>query len=611
MAVDTEANLQRGVYFTKFFDQESRNDPDFAANTARVYGNIATMVSGTPPYKVTATCHATTDYCVTSGFHAYMNDNKQGKVDNVLATCKTTPPNLRDAQITRSAVLLHEMTHTSFAMSFGEKTYDYAYGFILNCMTKRMPGTPKLLCPDASGNEGLCLGTDSAKNADTYSFVGAGVWFTSKCNGPIPLPEPVSKRSTGLRRATCPLNSDSIFFDVEAPIGQYVHFGDSYGAGMGTGTTSTDKCRVGSNNFGKLLHTWMNDDSIEYVQKVCSGDTLTGLTGQIDSWSNPDKVSIAALSIGVNDVVGFSDLVWSCVITPNTARLGSTNRANCVAAEKKANDYMSDTGTNGLRYELKLAYLSNLRKSNHDYFHLYVTGYVNFFNDTTTDCADTTFHYWWAGYKPSSDWLLNRIVYLSTGLRSELNTLVSRLNTVIAGAISDANNERGTSQVHFVDVAPRFSAGHRWCEKPNSEFHEPDASRADTWLFLSAWKDTSIDAAADETAAVEAAEVASLISSGGIPLPDAGSCYGNLGTDPDPYAYAMCQVSMSISEDPTGPEAVRYNAAQAAIARGDVNAQEIPGYVPTRQIKTFHPRSPGMVAYRDAVLSVIADVGQL
>ena len=33
----------------------------------------------------------------------------------------------------------------------------------------------------------------------------------------------------------------------------YVAFGDSYAAGMGTGVTSDDPCRVGSNNFAKLL----------------------------------------------------------------------------------------------------------------------------------------------------------------------------------------------------------------------------------------------------------------------------------------------------------------------------------------------------------------------
>ncbi|KAH6720758.1 SGNH hydrolase-type esterase domain-containing protein [Leptodontidium sp. MPI-SDFR-AT-0119] len=639
MAMDTEANLQRGAYFSKFFDQESRSDPDFAANTARVYGNIAAMLRGGSGYTVTATCDGSTEYCRTTGWFAHMNDDAKGRVgrvnfcDNfwtdprivstssVLAVCQTEVKDLRAVQRTRSAILLHELTHTSFAMSFGEKTRDYAYGYTFcaqlaagnfdrSCMTAKMTGNPKIMCPDASGNEGICLGTDSAKNADTYAFVAAGVWYTSKCNAPIPLPDPVTKRSVGQRRASCPLNSDSIFIDGDIPIGQYVHFGDSYGAGMGTGTTSTDKCRVGSNNFGKLLHLWMNDASVEYVEKVCSGDTLTGLAGQISSWSNPGRASIGTLSIGGNDI-GFSDLVWACVITPNTARTGQKERANCVAAEQTAMNYMSDSGITGLRYKLKDAYLSILRKSSHDYFHLYVTGYANFFNEVTTDCADSSFHYWWGDYKPKSDWPTNRIVHLTTDLRSELNTLVTRLNAVIAGAVSDANNEYGKSQVHFVDVEPSFSAGHRWCENPVGEFHEPDESRADTWFFLSAWKDVSISAAAETTSAVEAAEVASLISSGGIPLPDAGSCFAALGTDPDPYAYAMCQVAISIFEDPTGPQAMSYRAAQAAIASGDFNSQEIPRYTPTRQIKTFHPRSPGMVAYRDAILRVIAEVGQL
>jgi hypothetical protein len=232
-------------------------------------------------------------------------------------------------------------------------------------MTSQMKGRPKVMCPDLSGNEGNCMASMSVKNADTYAFVAAGVWYSGKCNAPIPLPVSATKRTTGSRRASCPLDSDYIFFDGDNPIGQYVHFGDSYGAGMGTGTTTTDKCRVGSNNFGKLLYSWMNDANIEYVKKVCSGDTLTGLTGQINSWSNPERASIATLSIGGNDV-GFSSLLRYCVITPNTGPSGSANRANCVASEKKATDYMSDPGTTGLRYKLKEAYLSILRKSGHD-----------------------------------------------------------------------------------------------------------------------------------------------------------------------------------------------------------------------------------------------------
>lgn len=73
----------------------------------------------------------------------------------------------------------------------------------------------------------------------------------------------------------------------------------------------------------------------------------------------------------------------------------------------------------------------------------------------------------------------------------------------------------------------------------------------------------------------------------------------------------MCQVSISIAQDPTGLEAVRYQGALADIASKNYSSQDVPAYYPTRQIKTFHPRSPGMVAYRDAVLVAIVDVGQL
>ena len=291
---------------------------------------------------------------------------------------------------------------------------------------------------------------------------------------------------------------------------------------MGTGTTSTDKCRVGSNNFGRLLHTWIigTDPSITYFEKVCSGDTLTGVAQQIAAWDTASAASIATLSVGGNDVF-FSDLVWNCVITPNTARLGSTNRANCVATEEKAMEYMNDNTDSGLQYKLKEAYISILEKSGqsvrpHQFyvirtclnritladtaqsFHLYVTSYVAFFNADTTDCDKTTFHYFWAAYDPSSDPILNRIVYLTTDLRAELNNLVITLNSVIQAAVNDANTEYGTSQVHFVDVNAYYDIGqHRWCENPNAEFHEPDPDRVDTYFFFSAWKDTSISGALD------------------------------------------------------------------------------------------------------------------
>lgn len=170
------------------------------------------------------------------------------------------------------------------------------------------------------------------------------------------------KETLHARAAICPVYDDTIFDDPRQEIVGYVHFGDSYGAGMGTGTTSGDACRIGENNFGDLLYKSWNDKGIPYERKVCSGDTIKGLNRQIDEWKDSNKTNVGTISIGGNDV-GFSDLVYYCVITPNTARLGSTMRANCVDAEKKARDMMSDQGPDGMKAKMKAAYKRILEKS--------------------------------------------------------------------------------------------------------------------------------------------------------------------------------------------------------------------------------------------------------
>lgn len=80
-------------------------------------------------------------------------------------------------------------------------------------------------------------------------------------------------------------------------------------------------------------------------------------------------------------------------------------------------------------------------------------------------------------------------MYLTVALRQELNGLVVKLNQVTSKAVDDVNRELGSKAVHFVDVMPYFD-NHRWCEKSaDPQFHEPDENRADTWYFLSGWKD--------------------------------------------------------------------------------------------------------------------------
>lgn len=249
-------------------------------------------------------------------------------------------------------------------------TQDYAYGF--NGCTAMALGTfdrscvtyalRNPLCPDNTGAEGICAAEMSQNNADTYSFVGTGVYFSKKCRRIIPLPGtttsgtsdtnedadvprknlteiakkrmhtrdlPVSEGATKdlspplqprVSKTTCPIADYIVFDGDERKMGTgikgYAHFGDSYASGMGTGVTPGDSCRIGSNNYGVLLFNYLDDSAIAWNgPSSCSGNTTKELINHINAWPNPADTTLATLTIGGNDV-GFSDLVWNCVLTP-------------------------------------------------------------------------------------------------------------------------------------------------------------------------------------------------------------------------------------------------------------------------------------------------------
>lgn len=82
-------------------------------------------------------------------------------------------------------------------------------------------------------------------------------------------------------------------------------------------------CRVGSNNFGKLLNQYTNNSNVVYQDLVCSGDTTTGLARQIDEWrkKDPSKFNLTTVSIGGNDIQ-FSNFVRNCVVAINPKTVG-------------------------------------------------------------------------------------------------------------------------------------------------------------------------------------------------------------------------------------------------------------------------------------------------
>jgi lysophospholipase L1-like esterase len=147
----------------------------------------------------------------------------------------------------------------------------------------------------------------------------------------------------------------------------YVAFGDSYAAGMGTGTTSSGGCRVGSNNFGKLLNEFTNDANVDFQPLMCSGDTTIGLARQINEWRKKDtkKFDLATVSMGGNDIA-FSDFVRNCIIAINPGQSEDTDRKECEYIEGHAMNMLNDQTTSGLRFRLANEYQRMVHYSGRD-----------------------------------------------------------------------------------------------------------------------------------------------------------------------------------------------------------------------------------------------------
>ncbi|KAK2763255.1 hypothetical protein FQN54_009891 [Arachnomyces sp. PD_36] len=447
-------------------------------------------------------------------------------------------------------------------------------------------------------------------------FLGLVQWLSLLpiVSGAPPPAVPAPRVLNHLPHTAAAEDIDALIADLraEASIDSYVHFGDSYAAGLGAGETSSDSCRRGSNNYGALAAEVIKPK--DFYSVPCSGDTTKGVNLQIDGWAEKKKEGrrvVSTLTVGGNDVL-FGDMAKNCLITPGLGASSSSEkyREDCLATQKKARDLMEDSGPDGLGAKLMATYgrILDIAESSQNvtWAHLFVPGYVSFFNDNTEDCDFTTFYLWeptWDKEKTCCK------VYLSREIRKELNGLVQMLNNLIEDTISRTNAARGSQNIHYIDMQPHFD-GHRWCETNGDTYHEPDENVESTYFFLSDWKDFPIErqgraARVDASNTKRAAEVAEFMDNGGIQLPPAETCQQDLGSDPDPYAVYMCERSIEIAAAPNGPAAQRMDRATTAMNDGDVHSQDIGWFIPTEKVKTFHPRSPGMVLYRNSVISAL------
>ena len=173
-------------------------------------------------------------------------------------------------------------------------------------------------------------------------------------------------------------------FTYEPIMTGYVAFGDSYAAGIGAGSTSSDGCRVGLLSHPNQLNIWVESlqPNIDFQNLPCSGAVITdvlkgGSKSQIDKWTNPSKADRATISIGGNDV-GFYNVLTSCVL-----RVGSFVAGDCDYYIGQAYNTM-----NGAEFvnNVKTALRQIIDKSGRSDFRIIQTGYPTFFNNETASC---------------------------------------------------------------------------------------------------------------------------------------------------------------------------------------------------------------------------------
>ena len=308
---------------------------------------------------------------------------------------------------------------------------------------------------------------------------------------------------------------------------------------------------------------------------------------------------IATLSIGGNDI-GFYPILTACVL-----RVGQAFAGDCDTA---ISDAYGKINGRELFSDISSALHQMIDKSGRGDFKIYLTGYPAFFNTDTNSCDYSTFYYWQPGHHAFHR--IGNWAYLEKPLRLKLNKLVSDLNTMLSQIADAVNTQYPSKRVTWVDPNPKYD-GHRFCEKDGgTEVTEPDSSRTDTWLFLSGWPDNSLPGTASAQDAINQ-EAKAIAAGNQTALPDPNTC----GQSNDWADQILCDTAKAVSQSnaqttndntTAGPTwaAEVISTDQKALASGDFKAVEVGYWVPTRQAKTFHPKTLGQQAYKIAIMDV-------
>ncbi|KAI1331081.1 SGNH hydrolase [Xylariaceae sp. FL0255] len=359
-----------------------------------------------------------------------------------------------------------------------------------------------------------------------------------------------------------------------SPSTGFVAFGDSYSAGIGTGFKGKeDDCRHGLHSHAKLIALDLaksqggpNTTAFQFLS--CTGattaDVLSGAEdSQIDNFNTSLPADFALLSVGGNDL-GFFEVMNACVF-----RFYNFYSGTCESALANSQQHIESTEFEESLRILIMEILDKVRWEKKPWFFITMTGYARFFNEVTDECDDMSFGVWWNGPK------------LTKKLRSSMNALVLTVNAKIRKTVEMINSSFTKEKIVFVDYDDAFE-GHRFCEL---NVTEPDYNRNDTWFFLVGGNDNA------RNKTKSAATMYSKTLPPTSPLVGPSTCLMPAQRRGDWGELALCYMAMAKHRDPT-----------LRLARENITPLKNSGwYVPTYYAKTFHPRTLGQEAIRDAI----------
>jgi lysophospholipase L1-like esterase len=207
----------------------------------------------------------------------------------------------------------------------------------------------------------------------------------------------------------------------------YVALGDSYSAGVGSGSyiTSSGSCERSTLAYPQL---WANAHApSSFVSVACSGAKTTDVSATQLSALSP-STTLVSITVGGNDV-GFSRVMEDCVLYGTTTCVNEVN-----AAENEARTVLPG--------ELDTVYTQIRQRA--PYARVVVLGYPRFYDLSVWYC-----------------------IGLSSTSRSKINEGAD----VLDSTISSRATYHGFA---FADVRSRFAAGHEICDGSSSWLHSVD-----------------------------------------------------------------------------------------------------------------------------------------